>query len=81
MYKYLHFIIRKDVRLRLACSGEIRLIFHFNLLQELDERIKDVRGKKEETESRASTCENVLEKLPVLLHNVSYKFLMHQVII
>jgi hypothetical protein len=62
-------------------SVEIRLFFHFNQLQELEERIKDVRGEEEETESTASSCENLLEKLPVLFHNVAYKFLMHQVTI
>jgi len=50
-------------------------------LQELEKRNEDVRGKEEETESTASTRENLLEKLPVLLHNFFYKFLVHQVTI
>jgi hypothetical protein len=52
-----------------------------NSLQELEERIKDVRGEEEETESTSSTCENLLEKLPALLYNICYNFLRHQVII
>jgi len=52
-----------------------------NSLQELEERSKDVRGEEEETESAASTCENLLEKLPALLHNGCYNFLRHQVTI
>ena len=62
-------------------SNEIRLNFYCNQFQELEERTEVIRGKEEETESTASNCQNLLEKIPVLFHNVPYKFLMRQVTI
>jgi hypothetical protein len=50
-------------------------------LQELEERIKDVRGEEEKTESDASTCENLLETIPLHLRYFCHKLLMRQVTI